>query len=316
MVSSLKGYLMDQIRFIDRFFFAPVDLYSVSLFRCLLSLLLFFMYFIRFLDVSTFHFNDGMIHASDALLIIPEITRPSFPLFFQSDMGIYLTHVAYLVGLLLLSLGVIGRKLTWVIFLLHLSLMQRNFGLVYGADLFANFWLFYLSFIDHNKYFNVLLWWKDRNSVISKIHLPRLESDMVSTVGIRLLQIQLCLAYAYTGIEKLKGQQWWEGTAVWYVVGIEEIMALDLSFLQHFPVLVAIMTMVTVIFEVYFPFAVASKRLKPIWLSLGVSLHLMIAIFMDLFFFCFVMILVYLIFLDMRGFRMRLQPYLDRWKSQ
>lgn len=295
----------------DRFWFAPVDLYNVGLFRALLGFVLLSMYWARFQNVELFYFNTGLLHSDFAISIIPDYFQSSVPLIFRSDVANYCGHLAYLILLFLFALGVIGRWGTWAIFALSLSFMQRNFPLVYGADLFAHFWLFYLSFIRHNEHWSVLnlrRGWRPSS-------LPQINSDLLSTAFIRLLQIQLCLSYAYTGLEKFKGSQWWEGSAVWYVVGMQELVAVDLSFIRHFPALIAIMSMTTVLFEVYFIFGVWNKKLRPYWLVFGFFFHLGTAMLMTLWYFFLVMTLPYLLFVNSLKLRLFISGQTRRFAS-
>lgn len=300
LLTAVERKARDFSRAWDNFWFAPVDLYNVGLFRALLGFVLLSMYWSRFANVELFYFNTGLLHADFAISIIPEYFQSSWPVIFKSDSANYYGHLSYLILLFLFALGVIGRWGTWAIFLLSLSFMQRNFPLVYGADLFAHFWLFYLSFVRHNEHWSVLnlrRGWKPSS-------LPQLNSDIVSSAFIRLLQIQLCLSYAYTGLEKFKGTQWWEGSAVWYVVGMQELVAVDLSFIRHFPAVIAIMSMTTVLFEVYFIFGVWNKKLRPYWLGFGFFFHLGTAVLMTLWYFFLVMTLPYLLFVNSQKLRL------------
>lgn len=279
----------------NHFWFEPIDLYKVGLFRAVFGLTIFLMYLIRHLNVRDFYFNTGLLPAEAARKILPEFLLSPIPVFFHTDFLNYWAHTFFVILLFLFAIGVVGRWGTWIIWLLSLGFIQRNFPLVYGADLFSHFWLFYLSFINHTKYFSILNLFKSSRRLSV---LPDINSDIFSSAFVRLIQIQLCLSYAYTGIEKLKGAQWWEGSAIWYVVGMRDLVAVDLSYLRHFPWVIALMSMVTVIFEIYFVFAVANKTLRPYWLLLGVALHLGIAVFMSLPFFGLVMLAPYILFLD------------------
>jgi hypothetical protein len=278
----------------QQFWFSPLSLYNVSLFRCLLGLTLLAMYLIRWQDFQYFYFNSGVLPLEYAEKILPEGYASIYPLYLKTDAGIRLQGLLHLVLIALFTLGVFGRSLTWLLFIMNAGLMQRNMSVVYGADLFANFWLFYLSFVNHNQYFSIWNWLKKTRKRV-------FESDVLSTMGIRLMQIQLCICYAYTGIEKLKGAQWWEGTAVWYVTGMDELIPHDLAFIKSFPLIVGVMSMATIIFEVYFIFAVWNKRLRYPWLFVGLFFHLGTAIFMDLWFFCLVVTLTYILFLPELG---------------
>ncbi len=293
---TVKSYFDRAVSAWDRFFFAPIDLYNVSLFRCLFGIVIFFMYLQRDQAAGLFFMNHGIVPVSEALRIFPAGVRPVIPFFLKTDSGMRLQIVAQLVLIGLFTVGAFGRSLTWLLFVVNLGLNQRNFSIVYGADLFANFWLFYLCFIDHNRYFSI---WNliPRFKAYRLARLNKGGSDLVSSMGIRLLQIQLCLAYAYTGFEKLKGHTWWAGSAIWYVIGMKSIVPHDLGFMKHYPVAIAIFTMATVVFEVYFIFAVWSRRLRYPWLIAGFLFHLGTAVFIGLWYFFLVMTTPYLLFI-------------------
>lgn len=286
----------------NEFWFAPRDLFNVSVFRAVIASVMFVMYWLRHADIGKFYFNDGLLPVDRALELLPELYHSPWPLFFKSDVATYWAHVAFLVGLALLALGVIGRWGTWLIWALHIGFMQRNFSLVYGADLFANFWLLYLCFIRHNEHFSVLNLWRMPKFPLT---LPQRTDDLLSSAMTRLIQVQLCVSYAYTGIEKLKGLQWWEGTAVWYTLGMTELVAWDLTALRDIPVVIGLLSMGPLLFEVYFPFGVVLRKLRTPWLLFGVLFHLGTAIFMDLWFFCLVMTSSYILFVDSQYLRQR-----------
>ena len=66
----------------NRFFFAPRDLYNVSLFRCLFGIAIFFMYLQRDQAAGLFFMNHGLVPVSEALKIFPGGYRPVIPFFF------------------------------------------------------------------------------------------------------------------------------------------------------------------------------------------------------------------------------------------
>jgi Vitamin K-dependent gamma-carboxylase len=298
---AIRNKVSEGIRAWNNFWFSPLDLYNVSLFRFLLGISLLALYLFRATEFNLFFANDGVLPIKYALEAMPEGYRSILPFFLKTDQGIRIQGVVHLVLLFLFAIGAFGRSLTWLLFVVNLGLMQRDITIVYGADLFGNFWLFYLSFVNHNQHFSIWNW-------IKKSRTKILESDLFSTVGIRLIQIQLCISYAYTGVEKLKGHQWWEGTAVWYVIGMDDLVPHDLAFMQNFPLLVGILSMTTIIFEIYFIFAVWNKKLVRKWLFVGLCFHFCTAIFMDLQFFFLVITAPYLLFLPSLRDRLKFLP--------
>lgn len=289
----------------DHFWFGPMDLYSVSLFRCAVSWILLVAYTVRGFDLKLFYFDEGLLPLAQVKEFLPAFYEPWFYWYPASDQMSVIFHCAFLLVLLLLALGLIGRRLTWIALALHLAFLQRNNTIIYGADLIASFWLFYLSFIDHNRCFSL---WNLRKRQVNKNQTPKL-SDPVSSMGIRFVQIQLCITYAYTGLEKLKGESWWEGTALWRVIGNTQVTLFDLSFMAHVPLVIALMTFTTLIFEVYFCVMVWLPSIRKVWLSLGAIFHLSVGIMMGLEFFSGLMIAPYLMFLSREEIQRFLNPF-------
>ncbi len=267
----------------NQFWFENVDLQPVCLFRCLLSCTLFVMYLIRFQDRDILHYENGLLTSALAKEFLPDFYRAPFSILPTSDNMVLLFSLGLLAGLLLLSFGLINRFATWIVLFLHLSLIERNYTVIYGADLIASVWLFYLGFINHTQAYSLR---KTQN-----------KKDLLSSMGLRLLQIQLCVIYGYSGLEKLKGTAWWDGSAVWKVLTNEQLAPIDFHFLSHAPSFLALTTMLTVIFEVYFPVIVWIPILRRVWLLVGLSFHIAAALFMGLPFFSIVMGLSYLVFL-------------------
>lgn len=271
------------------FWFLPMDLQNVGLFRLLFGLTLLGLYLLRFSQFDFYFSESGLVTSQQAMTLFGEEYRPLLTYFLPSDQGIFLQGILHLILIFLFAVGALGRCLTPLLFLVNLGLLQRNYSIVYGADLFANFWLFYFCFIQHNKYYSVL-------NLFNKNRLAQIQADMFSTLGIRFIQIQMCLCYAYTGFEKLKGTQWWDGTAIWHVVGMEQLVPNDFGFLRNFPILVGLIAMTTILYEVYFTFAVWSP-LRRAWLLTGLFLHLGIAVFLNLWFFGIIMLSAYCLFM-------------------
>lgn len=295
----------------NRFFFAPIDLLPLGVFRSAFVGIVFLKDFIRALDWRFYFTNDGLIGASDALAVLPEFYRPILELYPTTPLFAFLLQIVYLATLLLLMIGYGGRITAVTALTLHLAFLQRNYSIVYGADIITSFFLFGLALAKSDHAFSLRRWLESRGDREQRVKLfagggwSSLDS-MLSTMGVRLIQIQLCVIYGYTGLEKLKGPSWWDGTAVWAVLGNKQLMMLDASWLKEVPILIALMTFTPVIFEIYFPVLVWLKKVRP-WLFLyGCLFHVLIGVFVGLYFFSALMMAVYLIYLSEDGLRKRL----------
>lgn len=283
----------------DRFWFGSLDLRSVSLFRFIMGCGLFIMYTIRFMDRDILLYENGLVPVELAKEFLPEFYRSSLQWVPATDQMVFWVQIVYLIGIVGFTLGLFDRIATWVLLFCHLALIQRNFTVIYGAELITSFWLLYLGFVRHAQSFSILRCLKARRWTWREFmgwDNGPVRSDLISTMGVRFVQIQLCVIYGYTGLEKLKGASWWDGSAVWKVFGNAQLAPMDFSFMAHFPVMVALMTMFTVVFEVYFPVVVWIPRLKKPWLLVGALFHGGAAALMGLPFFSLLMVASYCVF--------------------
>ena len=112
----------------------------------------------------------------------------------------------------------------------------------------------------------------------------------------------------FSGMEKLKGSSWWDGTALWTVLANPQMTVTDFTWLRHLPALIALLTFSTILFEVYFPVLVWVKKTRPWILLAGFGFHFGIGVVMALYSFAMVMIAPYVLFIP----EQTLQKYLDR----
>lgn len=293
-------YLSLPIVWWNRFWFRPIDLFPAALFRIVFSIVIFLMYAMRQVNVLEYYSDRSMVPRATATELLPEIFRPAVFWFPSSDAGVVGLHLLFLLLIVLIGVGLYSRVLSFVALAIQVMFLHRNFAVAYGADIITCYWLFSLCFIDSDRHL----------SLRKKLKLPSLSLNnpdfSLSTIGVRLIQVQLCVIYGYTGMEKLKGSVWWDGTAVWQVMGNLQLSTMNLSFLQNFPLLVVFLTYTTMLFEVYFPAMVWIPKVRPWWLLLGFMFHLGIALSMGLIFFAGVMVAGYIVFLNGDWLRVRL----------
>ena len=273
----------------NQFWFAPQNLLGVAFMRVMLCGTLFYLYSIRMTNISYFTDNSWMPR-SEALATVEELYRPLFLWSFWPDSWMGVMHALLVLLLGLLTLGIGGRWLMWMAWILDIGFIQRNYAVTFGADLIASLFLFYLSFTQSC----------ERLSVLNLLRKKKVfqQGDWLSSLMIRMLQVHISVIYAYTGWEKLKGMTWWNGTALWTVMANSQTAIANFEFLRHTPCIISFISFSTIIFEIYFPAMVAWKKTRHLWLCLGVLFHLGISVFMGLGAFAMVMISSYFLFMD------------------
>ncbi len=273
----------------DQFWFADKSLLNLAVFRILLTAAMSGLYFNRLQDVTKYYGEGGILPKKFALEIFPEFYRPSFLIASWPDSWIYPLHVLLLLGALLLMLGVGGRVLNAVVWVLHIAFLQRNFSIAFGADLVGGIFLFLMIGTQSCSRLSVLQLFGRRQ---------RKEGpDLINNMFYSLIQLQLLAIYMWSGFEKLKGASWWDGTALWTVFANPQMVIFDMTWTKHFPLLIVGLTVFTVLFEIYFPALVFSKATRKIVLWCGVVLHVGIGVLVSLWSFSAVMLSPYILFL-------------------
>lgn len=274
----------------NRFWFAPVSLYSASMFRLIFGFLAAVFYSIRHQDLELFFGDEGLIPLKASRELLGGVYHS--PLFwFPTELStIKLMHLGLIVCLFIIGIGIWTRGFALIALYLHVLFMQRNFALVYGTDKVISFFLFFLILMESDRLFSL-------RSLLTKTKKFQ-STDLLTPVAYRLFQIQICVIYGYSGIEKLKGTTWWTGGALWNLLTNGNQLPFDSTFTAQFPALIAVGTYSILFWEIYFPAVIWNKTLRPYLLIWGTGMHLFIGIFMNLPFFAFMMILSYLFWID------------------
>jgi hypothetical protein len=289
-MSWAKNYLQAGISNWNLFWFDSrndSDLKALSLFRLIFCSVMLFCYFSRSFDIEFFYGFDG---------ILPYWHHQNVEFFRYHDSiirdwwkvsWIFSLHCLFLFLLFSQAIGLFTRFSAIATYFLHMMFLNRNMGVMFGVDMIATFFLLYLCFANTNAYYSVDAWRK-RGAKQQSWH---------SHIALRLMQIQLCVVYGYSGLEKMKGTRWWDGSAVWDVLSIGNMQRWDLSFVAHFPILLAANVYIVLLWEIYFPALIWQKRFRLPVLAFGFLMHIGIYLFMNLPSFAFMMISLYALFL-------------------
>jgi hypothetical protein len=262
----------------SRFWFDSFDPERWALFRLFSGLVIFGFYAIRQADLVEFY----TAHRGFPLEALQEFfrmaSRWSVLGAFRSATAMLAAHTVFLALLLMQALGRGGRAAAALTFALHVSFVRANLAAIYGVDTISTFFLFSNILVGNGK---------------SRVGL----SETLQSVGMRLVQVQICLIYGFSGLGKLKGVSWWNGEALWGVLANPQLSRFDFGWTAHFPVAISFLTSATVYWEIYFPALIWLPRLRPWILLWGVALHLGIGVMMNLPFFALIMVSSYVLFL-------------------
>lgn len=284
----------------DEFWFSERSLLNLAVFRVILCGTLFLMALSRQFDVEKFYTNSGMLPRSEALSVMSEFFRPPFEWFFWSDESAFMIHFFLVAGLFALTLGIGGRLLNLFCWILAIGFLHRNYSLAFGADVIGSIFLFLMIGTQSCARLSLQNYFLKRKSKVS--------CDLATATFYRMIQIQLCIIYTYTGFEKLKGASWWDGTSLWTVFANSQMVVADFTWTRHFPLMIVGIVFFTILFEIYFAALIWLKNLRPWLLGAGVVFHFGIGFTMALFNFAMVMLSPYVLWMD----ESKIQIWLDK----
>lgn len=290
----------------DEFWFAPQNLLGLAFMRITLCGTFLYMSIMRFYNLSFFT-DASWIPKEKSLLILPEFGRPLFSWDVWPDSMNMPVNILVVILFALLTLGIGGRILTAIAWIINIGFINRNYPAHFGADVIGSLFLFYMIFTNSCERLSVLNLIRKKKSFKS--------SDMISSMMIRMMQVQIMAIYAYTGWEKLKGSSWWDGTALWSVLANPQMTTVDFSFLRQIPWIIPVLGYMTIIFEVYFPPMVIWNKSRHIWLLVGFGMHMGIGIFMGLMPFATIMLSTYFLFLSPIALEQKIVSKLDFSKN-
>lgn len=264
---------------------------QAAVFRILAAAAFLALWLVRLNFLPEMYFDSGILPHENLHLLYP--IRPPYYFFPIQDWAVrafYAAGVASTLGLLLFG----GRLLAAATLFFHYCFSVRNIMLLTEFEYILCCWLIALCFIDSSKAYSAKTWLlRSRRSLG--------ELDWLSKYGVRLVQLQICIMYYYSGIDKLREKPWWTLSA--FSSGWDSPQYAYFNpygagqLLRHIPLLPSLLVLTVLLFEIYFPMGVWFKKSRLIFLWLGVFVHLVIASILEMFFVNIAMLSAYVLFL-------------------
>lgn len=206
------------------------------------------------------------------------------PLFFEA------VYLAGMVVALSFTLGYRTRLSTALHWLLLWSLQMRNPFITDGGDNIMRLALLFLVLVDAGAHFSLDArrpdrplppWWRQVRAI-------------AHNAGVLLIIAQLSLLYMSTGLYKAMGEMWQNGTALYYVLRVDEFSwPRAAALVYRNPYLVVGATYGTVLFEIMFLPLLLNRWTRYAMIAAGVAFHSAIAALMGLVTFAWSMLSLY-----------------------
>jgi len=261
------------------FAFAPASAAPLAVLRIGLASVLLVQAALVYPALHEIYSQSGILQGSlgDAFLQL-DLPRIGWLIALLAPLGlpeatiITATGVVYVLSLAALLAGWRTRLAAGLCWFTHLMLMVTVDITNYGADIFANIFLFYLIWVPSGAALSL-----DRRR-----RRASAEPTTAARLGLRVIQIHLCIAYLASGLHKAAGEQWWNGEAIWRSLMLPGYRQLDFSWLAYHPWIAMILGWTVLLIEIGYPFLIWPRLTRRLWVAATVALHVGIAVFMSL----------------------------------
>jgi len=258
------------------FWFRSTDPATLGLIRIFAGSMLFYTHLVWSIDLVGFFGDQGRF--SDEIVAHmhggSSFAWSYLPLFDHSPMLLWMVHGLALVVLLMFTLGWWTRWTSLLAFAIAVSYAHRAPGALFGLDQINVMLAMYLMLGGAGEAYSLDRWYQRfRNP---DIKLP--SQSIAANISIRLIQLHMCTIYLFAGTGKLLGETWWEGTALWGAVANSEYQSMDMTWLASYPLLISIMTQVSIAWELSYAALVWPRLTRPIVILMSIPLHMGIAV--------------------------------------
>ncbi|MCW3109939.1 MAG: hypothetical protein JWQ09_4445 [Segetibacter sp.] len=192
--------------------------------------------------------------------------------------------------IILLILGILcvySRIISILIYFFTINLDNKAFVILDGGNNLMQLILLYLIFMDptipKNKY---------KSQFINHLN------NSLSNASFYMVRLQIVIVYLVSGLGKVAGTLWQNGTALYYTLNVDEYSN---PFAKHlislYPIFSVIGTYATMIYQICFPWLIWNRKIRPYLLAFGTFIHIQISFVMGLFMFGLAIATSYLSFM-------------------
>ncbi len=256
---------------IRSFWLGEADLAPVALFRILYGVQLFNWFWQLYPNLTPFFTDDGIFPRRQLLALYPE--RASLLGLVGEWWQVAAVWAFSCLVAVALAAGWRTRTACLLAFVLLVSFQWRDPLILDGSDLVFRFMPLWLMFTNAGELYS-----------IDALRRARPASGRGWALPVRILELQVAWIYLATGIEKLSGALWVDGTAAYYALQLEHTFGRSWAravALQ--PVLVKLISWSTLAIELAFlPLAMIPSRVtRIVAVVVAAGLHLGILVLMN-----------------------------------
>jgi hypothetical protein len=264
----------------DRFWFAPRAADTLAVLRMVTGLMLAYVHLVWLSQVSHFFGPTAWIDGATNRMLHANGFAWSYLSYVSSPALVSVHQVLAIVVSLLMAVGLWTRVVVPLAWFMTLMVCHRQTGALFGLDQIVMMLAMYLMIAPSGAVASVDAWRRRRTG--GSFWTPANVPQVTANVATRLIQLHLCVIYLFGGISKLRGDLWWEGSAMWWSIVNYEYQSLNVVWLGRSPLLIALATHGTLFWETFYCALVWPRLTRPLVLGLAVLVHGGIAFFLGM----------------------------------
>jgi len=272
--ATAPGWCADWMAAWDRFWFTPADPLPLAVVRIIAGLLLMWSCGVWLMDVDGFFGPHGWLRDGDVWRMNDQPWQWSWYFALSSPTAVRVLVLATLLAAACLTVGLATPVAASLSLAGFLAAVNRTPLTVFGFDDALGMLLIPLAIGPSGATLSL-----DRRL---GLNASGAGPSVSANVALRLLQVHLCVVYFFSGIAKLLGASWWEGTALWGAAANSRYRTLDLTWLAGHPLLVNALTLGTLFWEVSYPALVWPRLTRRVAIAMGILVHLGIGLAMGM----------------------------------
>ena len=199
----------------------------------------------------------------------------------RSPLGVCISYGLFLAALVCFTCGFCSRPAAIVAWIGHVSYVQRGVYIASGLDSVLAMLTFYLIFATGEALSvdRVLRRFRESRAGLLETASARPTVPAPSWAAnavVRMIQLHMALIYLCSGLAKLQGGRWWDGTAVWMVMIHPDYAVFDLTWLARpgdwlWQLVSTAGVAFTLAFEIGFVFLIWNRLLRPAVLAAALA---------------------------------------------
>jgi hypothetical protein len=266
---GISGWIGDATLAWNRFWFAPQQPHTLAAIRMLCGAMMAYVHVIWLSQLDDFFGPHAWIDGATERFLHELDYSWSYLTWISSPWLVGLHEIAAIIVCLAMAAGFKTRLAVPLAWFMTLMVCHRQTGALFGLDQMVMMLSMYLMFSPCGAVYSVDALLERRRLGVTAEPAASVASNAVT----RLIQVHLCIIYLFGGLSKLRGDFWWEGSAMWWSIVNYEYQSLNVTWLGRSPFIIALITHATVFWETFYAALVWPRLTRPLVLAMAVFVH-------------------------------------------